>query len=215
MRDKFNMGWTEVDSMIPQEMDESSLEVCTVDQSCSTVLPSLPPSTTPPPATDTEATERLTEISGHVLRYMYAYEQMVLDQAINEDTFENEMHTTYTNYDNLARSLEMVMEECGLPPNNMSTLAPLHGKMHVTTSNTMTQYRAFCTLRQSLLGLDHLINMSWEGSSGTRRMEDEVEEEEEEERKDSRRRRRAKNNGRGKKNGKNVKRRKRRRNYLD
>lgn len=208
------MKWEDCDTKIPEEWDEAALEVCSIDQTCSTVLPSLPPSSRPPPATDSEAAERLTEMTGHILRFMFAFEQMVLDQTFSEDIFAREMHEAYTDYDQLAMLLEKVQEECGVTP-NASTLASLQGKMHVSTSTTQTHIRGFSTLRQSLQGLNLLLDMFLEGRSDTRSMEDDVEEEEE--RRDNRRRRRMKD-GRDKKNGKNRKRnkrRKRRRDNLD
>ena len=216
-RDKFNSKWEDVDNLIPNTYDDDMLEVCTSDQTCSTVLPSLPPPSTPPPATDIEAAQMFTDMSSNILRFLYAYEQMVLDQAIKEDSFARQMHDAYTNYDQLVSLLEEVQEACGLQPNT-SALASLRGKMYVNTNDVQTDKRGFCTLRQSLHGLNLLLDMFWVDSNNPRKVEEDGKDEERRDRRKERKnRRRRMKDSRDNKNGKirkrNMRSRRRRRNY--
>lgn len=219
-QDKFQTSWTEFDNIIPRDRDGDILEVCSVEQTCSTVLPSLPAISVSPPTTDTEVVRMLDERFGEILRFLSAFEQMVIEQALREDIFAKQMFDAYTNHKVLARCLEEVQEKCGLQ-SNTSVLEPLHGKMYVETSEVKAHIRGFSTLRQSLQGLQLLLDMFQEERANIRRVnEDEEEAQDEEERKDRRksRRKNGRNDSRKKKNRKNKKgnkRTKRRKNYLD
>lgn len=216
---KFNQTWTDLDSFLPLEIDEATLEVCSVEQTCAMVLPSLSPLSKPPPATDSDAAKSLVEISSHIFRFMYAYEQLVIDQSITKDKFAKEMNDAYINHDQLSILLEKVLESCGQTP-NFSDLVALDGKMHVTTSTPRTDLRGFSTLRQSLQCLDLLENMFGEKVKLLEKVVEEIENEEEEEEEEEirrRNRRMRRKGGRFSKNGKSKKGRKsrRRRHHLE
>ncbi|XP_063886774.1 uncharacterized protein LOC135114731 [Scylla paramamosain] len=65
-QDKFQTSWTEFDNIIPRDRDGDILEVCSVEQTCSTVLPSLPAISVSPPTTDTEVVRMLDERFGEI-----------------------------------------------------------------------------------------------------------------------------------------------------
>ncbi|KAG0721804.1 hypothetical protein GWK47_045718 [Chionoecetes opilio] len=212
--DKFNMKWGDCSVIIPETWDAKMVEVCNVEQTCASVLPALLLVALDPPLTDTEAAHTLTQMTGHFLHFMYAYEQMFLDQALNEDNFRREMNDAYTNHNQLVGLLEVVQEACGVPQ-NASTLASLHGKMHVTTSMSQTNTRGFSTIRQSLLGLQRLQDVFWEGSSSVLRLVEDLDDEAGGRRRNRRKRNNRLTEGGDKKSGKNRKgsKRKRRRRH--
>ena len=166
----------------------------------------------------------LDERFGDILRFLFAFEQMVIEQGMREDIFAEQMYDAYTNHEVLARRLEEVHEKCGLQPNT-SVLEPLHGKMYVDTSETQAHIRGFSTLRQSLQGLQLFLDMFWEERTnirGIRRDEEDEQDEEERQDKKKRRKRRRRRMGRNdsrenksKKNKKESKKNKRRKNNLD
>ncbi|KAK4294719.1 hypothetical protein Pmani_032666 [Petrolisthes manimaculis] len=153
-----NLTWSEMALMLNPTKDNSTLTICDEEgQGCMLVLPSLPPPPHTPPSTEQETRVIMVKVYGYILRYIVALETLVLDQSLYEALFMQEMVTLHDNLEDLAIELLTQLTSCNLTP-DQHLVSDLTIRMYRGEAELQRDRRGFCTLRQTSLGLQYIMD---------------------------------------------------------
>ncbi|KAG7165304.1 uncharacterized protein LOC121870548 [Homarus americanus] len=155
----FNANWTILDQHFDRSRDNISVEICDLEEKeCMYVLPTLPPPPYHPPHNDHEVKNLLVIILGYIQRYTIAFETLFMDQSLYEDVFLSNMSSVHANLEDLIESLVTSVSLCDRVPNQL-LIGELSVRMYKGGNTVLRNERGFRVLRQTLLGLQYIIDV--------------------------------------------------------
>ncbi|KAK4294718.1 hypothetical protein Pmani_032665 [Petrolisthes manimaculis] len=165
----FGCTYDEVDAVLIDSYD--ALNICSVEQQCVQVLPSL--SDIIQPHSDSQGLQFYLEQGVViVLKYLIAFQQFIMDQMLYESDsqFIEGGNSVYQNLELLYIYLNQAVEACGASPDN-TVYRDMVDKMHINKTDIDRDLRGFMVFRQTLKGMKY-IQDTLGGVTGTLLVED-------------------------------------------
>lgn len=133
-----------------------ALNICSVEQECSQVLPSLP-SLNQTPSDFLELQCHIKQSLIFVAKYFIAFQQIMLDQQMHEgdNQYIGGFNNVLKHLDLLTFHLRDAAKDCGATYNDF-VLRDFLDKMYIRTSEIHRDMRGFMVLRETIYGMKYI-----------------------------------------------------------